>query len=192
MIICTPSIVRAPMVPYPIFDGIKMPTRKRRTVSHTVLLVGEGATEKAFLRYIKSLYISRGCGVGVTIRNAHGKGPDHVVDYAIGQCRNAAYDRVIVLLDTDLVMSAAARRRAGTKKVQIIGTVPCIEGLLLAILGEHVPAMSAECKRRCGGVLPERLTSPEDYREHFPRDLLDGRRDVVTELSDLLDCLSFH
>lgn len=169
-----------------------MPAHTGRSVSHTVLLVGEGATEQAFLKHIKSLYISRGCGVGVTIRNAHGKGPDHVVDYAIGQCRNAAYDRVATLLDTDLPMSAAAHRRARSKKIHIIGSTPCIEGLLLKILDEYVPETSAECKQRCGGVLPERLTVPEDYREHFPIDLLDGRRDVVTELAQLLDCLSFH
>ena len=168
-----------------------MPARTRRSVSRTVLLVGEGTTEQAFLRYIKSLYISRGCGVGVTIRNAHGKGPDHVVDYAIRQCRNAAYDRVVVLLDTDLEMSATVRRRARTKRVQIIGSTPCIEGLLLAILGEHVPATTAECKQRYGGVLPARLMLLEDYSEHFPRNLLDGRRDDVPELAQLLDCLSF-
>ncbi len=168
-----------------------MPASTRRSVSHTVLLVGEGTTEQAFLRYIKSLYISRGCGVGVTIRNAHGKGPDHVVDYAIRQCRNAAYDRVVVLLDTDLEMSAAVRRRARTRKVKIIGATPCIEGLLLKILGEHVPATSAECKQRYGGALPERLTFPEDYMGNFPKDLLNERRDDVPELAQLLDCLSF-
>ena len=106
------------MVLFQTFDGITNAVRPRRSVSHTVLLVGEGTTEQAFLRYIKSLYISRGCGVGVTIRNAHGKGPDHVVDYAIRPCRNAAYDQVVVLLDTDLEMSAVVRRRARTRKVQ--------------------------------------------------------------------------
>ncbi len=169
-----------------------MPARTRRSVSHTILLVGEGATEQAFLRHIKSLYISRGCGVGVTIRNAHGKGPDHVVDYAIGQCRNAAYDRVVTLLDADLPMSTAVRRRARSKKIQIIGSTPCVEGLLLKILGEYVPATSTECKQRCGGVLPERLTLLENYTGHFPKDLLDGRRDDVPELAQLLDCLSFN
>jgi hypothetical protein len=135
---------------------------------------------------MKSLYISRGCGVGVTIRNARGKGPDHVVDYAIRQCRNAAYDRIVVLLDTDLEMSAVVRRRARTRKVQIIGSTPCIEGLLLAILGEHVPETSEECKQRYGGVLPARLMLLEDYSEHFPKNLLDGRRAEVSELDELL------
>jgi len=130
--------------------------------------------------------------VGVTIRNAHGKGPDHVVDYAIKQCRNAAYDRVVVLLDTDLQLSAAVRKRAKAKKVQIIGSTPCIEGLLLMILGEHVPATSAACKQGYGGVLPARLTLPEDYFECFPRRLLDRRRAEVSELAELLDSLSFN
>lgn len=168
-----------------------MPARKRRTASHTVLLVGEGKTEQAFLQHLKFLYISRGCGVSVTIRNAHGKGPDHVVDYAIRQCHNAEYNRVLALLDTDLQLSSAVRRRAESKKIRIIGSTPCIEGLLLKILGEHVPATSVECKQRCGTVLPERLTLPEDYRQHFPRNFLEGRRTCVPELGELLDCLSF-
>jgi len=129
--------------------------------------------------------------VGVTIRNAHGKGPDHVVDYAIRQCRNAAYDRVVVLLDTDLEMSAVVRRRARTKKVKIIGSTPCIEGLLLKILGEHVPATSAECKERCGGALPARLMLPEGYLKCFPKRLLEGRRAEVAELAELLNSFSF-
>lgn len=168
-----------------------MPSRGRRAARHTVLLVGEGTTDWAFLRHIKSLYISRGCGVSATIRNAHGKGPDHVVDYAIRQCRNADYDRVVALLDTDLPMSVAVRRRARSKRIQVIGSTPCIEGLLLGILGEHVPGTSAECKARCGGVLPARLTLPEDFQTHFPKGLLDGRRVVVPELGTLLDYLSF-
>ena len=78
-----------------------------------------------------------------------------------------------------------------SRKVQIIGSTPCIEGLLLAILGEHVPATSAECKQRYGGVLPERLTLPENYVGRFPKEFLDGRRDEVPELAQLLGFLLF-
>ena len=93
-----------------------MPLRKGRAARHTILLVGEGTTDSAFLKHIKSLYISRGCGVCARICNAHGKGPDRVVGYAIRQRQNAAYDRVVTLLDTDLEMSTAARRQARSKK----------------------------------------------------------------------------
>jgi len=105
-----------------------MPSRGRRVARHTVLLVGEGTTEWAFLKHIKALYISRGCGVSAAIKNAHGKGPDHVVDYAIRQCRNAAYDRVVVLLDTDLTMSVAVRKRVRSRKIHVIGSTPCVVG----------------------------------------------------------------
>lgn len=168
-----------------------MPSHGRRSARHTVLLVGEGKTECAFLEHIKSLYIFRGCGVSAKIRNAHGKGPDHVVDYAVRQCCNADYDRVVALLDTDLPMSSAARRRARSKKIEIIGSTPCIEGLLLKILGEYVPGVSAECKARCGSVLPARLTLADDYRANFPKELLDEQRSKIPELGSLLGSLVF-
>ena len=169
-----------------------MPYRVRRAARHTILLVGEGTTDWAFLKYIKSLYIIRGCGVSAKVLNARGKGPDHVVDYAIRQRQNAAYDRIIALLDSDLEISLAAHKRARSKKIQIIRAKPCIEGLLLKILGKYVPATSADCKARVGDTLPARLTAPEDYQASFQKDLLDERRDDVPELGKLLDYLLFN
>lgn len=164
----------------------------RRAARHTILLVGEGATDSAFLKHIKSLYISRGCGVNAKVHNARGKGPDHVVDQAIKQRQNAAYDRVVALLDADLEMSTAARKRARSKRIQIIKAEPCLEGLLLKILGEYVPAISVQCKAQMGHILPARLTAPEDYQANFPKDLLEERREDVPELGRLLDCLLFN
>lgn len=154
-------------------------------------MVGEGATETAFLRHIKSLYLVRGCGVSGKPRNALGKGPDHVVNFAIKQKRPAAYDRTFVLLDTDLEMSPTAKRKAKSSKILVIGSTPCFEGLLLKILGEHVPDTSKQCKAQLGVKLPERLTRQEDYQSKFPKELLDARRDDVLELGKLLDCLLF-
>ena len=168
-----------------------MPVRERRAASHTVLLVGEGATERAFLSHLKSLYVTRGCGVSATIRNARGKGPDHVVRQTVGICRNASYDRVVVLLDSDIQLSPAVCRLAKTKKVKILESTPCFEGLLLKILGEHVPNKSKKCKVQLGIKLPDRLTRREDYQSRFPKELLDERRDGVPELGKLLDFLQF-
>ena len=168
-----------------------MPSRGRRVAHHTVLLVGEGKTEWAFLSHIKFLYISRGCGVSVKIRNAHGRGPDQVVDYAIKQRRNAAYDRGVVLLDTDLEMSTAAQKRAKSKKIQIVGSTPCIEGLLLKILNKPVPDTCIECKARVARLHPGQLTIPDSYQEKFPKIVLEKRRHDVLELGKLLDCFSF-
>ncbi len=168
-----------------------MPVRERRTPLHTILLIGEGTTEKAFLLHLKSLYVIRGCGIKATIRTAHGKGPDHVVRHTARVCRNASFDQVVVLLDTDIEMSATIKRKAKSNKIRVIGSTPCFEGLLLRILGEHVPSTSKQCKAQMGKKLPERLTRQEDYQSKFSRELLDARRDDVPELGALLDCLLF-
>jgi len=112
-----------------------MSRRVRRPVLTTVLLVGEGKTEVAFLSHLKSLYIQRNCGIKLTIKNAHGKGPEYIVDFAVRQRSNAAYDRVAVLLDTDLTWSEAVKKRARKNRLVLLGSDPCIEGFLLKILG---------------------------------------------------------
>lgn len=155
-------------------------------------MVGEGTTDTAFLRHLKSLYLIRGCGISGKLRNAHGKGPDNVVNFAIKQKRMAAYDRVVVLLDTDLEMSPTVRRKATSNRILVIGSTPCLEGLLLKILDEHVPESSELCKEQLGGKLPERLTRQEDYQSKFPKALLDTRRNKVDELERLLDFLQFE
>ena len=96
-----------------------MPYRVRRAARHTILLVGEGTTDWAFLKYIKSLYIIRGCGVSAKVLNARGKGPDHVVDYAIRQRQNAAYDRIIALLDSDLEISPRHTSEPSQKRYKL-------------------------------------------------------------------------
>lgn len=81
-----------------------MPPRQglpRRQVRQTALLVGEGLAEETFLRHLKSLYLARGDGRSVAIKNAKGKGGKHVLDYTIGQRKTADYDELAALLDTD-------------------------------------------------------------------------------------------
>ncbi len=68
----------------------------------TLLIVGEGRHEEAFLNHLKKLYVPRGCGLSVTIKNARGKGALHVVSWTARQIANADYDVVAVLLDTDV------------------------------------------------------------------------------------------
>ena len=46
----------------------------------TLLMVGEGADEKAFLSYLKEQLVPRGAGLVVTVKNAKGKGAKGVLD----------------------------------------------------------------------------------------------------------------
>lgn len=164
-----------------------MARKARKPVLHTVLIVGEGLTEEAFLRHLKSLYVTRGCGVGLKIRNAHGKGPGHVVDFAIRQRNNAAYDRVIALLDTDDPWPDKTVKWAKQKKIVLIGSTPCIEGLLLRILDQPVPKQSADCKQRITNLINGRLIIPDSYSTLITHEILETRRVQISELDDLLN-----
>lgn len=55
----------------------------QRAVLRTVLLVGEGYAEVAFIAHLRSLYPSRGFGLAITVKNARGMGALSVVNFAI-------------------------------------------------------------------------------------------------------------
>lgn len=67
------------------------------TARRTLLIVGERNAEEAFLRHGKQLYVSRGGGLMVAIKNAHGRGAQHVIKWTVRPIDNATYDSVAVL-----------------------------------------------------------------------------------------------
>jgi len=139
--------------------------RRVRQAQTTVLIVGEGDTDVAFIRHLSRLYNVRGCGVSVTIRNAHGYGPEQVLEYAIGQARVGDYDRRAALLDTDMPWTEVVKKRARSKRIEMLPSDPCLEGLLLRILNKPVPPQSDLCKRELQGL---DLKDPACYQKYFP------------------------
>lgn len=107
-------------------------SRRRRAV-RTVLLVGEGDAEVGFLQHLKGLWVQRGSGVAVTIKNARGKGAGHVVDFARRQSVNAAYDVAAALLDTDTDWNDKTRMLARKVRVHVLPCEPCLEAVLLSM-----------------------------------------------------------
>ena len=81
----------------------------------TLLIVGEGYDEVAFLNHLKQFPGVCGRGVEITIRNARGKGAAGVIDCAIKLSANADCDQVAVLLDTDTDWTAAVATACQTK-----------------------------------------------------------------------------
>ena len=67
-------------------------------IQKTLLIVGEGNSEVAFLKHIKNIFCARGNGQQITIKNAHGKGAQHVIEWTIRQINIANYDQTAVLL----------------------------------------------------------------------------------------------
>lgn len=164
-----------------------MPRAVLRAQRTTLLAVGEGDSEEAFLKHLRSLYCADHAGVNVTVRNAHGKGPGNVVSTALGHLRNRAFDRALALLDTDLEWTKKDRDSARKANLHLIGSTPCLEGLLLKILQLPVPATSPLCKLAMNRALQADLTEISSYAQHFPKPLLQrARLQQAPELNDLL------
>jgi hypothetical protein len=167
---------------------IKMVATRR--TNKTVLIVGEGDTEKAFLDHLKSLYVARDSGVSVKVLNAHGGSPQNIVEFAIRQITQADYQLVAVLMDTDVPWPQQTRVMATRKKIILVGAHPCCDGLLLQISGQPVPDQSDRCKMALAKLMGGKPTSPELLARQFPKDLLDQQGSQIVVLGSLLTILA--
>jgi uncharacterized protein with HEPN domain len=161
----------------------------RRAAQRTILIVGEGTTEVAFLNYLKSIYLTRGCGVSLTVKNGQGGGPDHVLDRAIRLSQGFDYDLKFVLMDTDIQWSDALIKKASSKKIYLVGASPCVEGLMLKIVGRQVLQTSNECKTEFQNFIGKSTTQVESYAGVMPKNVLEQMRKTIPELDALLNLM---
>ena len=134
-----------------------------RTQRKTLLVVGEGHTEVAFLNYLKTLYCRGSGSVHVKVDNAHGKGPENVVDTALRVRRRGQYDKVAAVLDTDIPWTDLLKRLARTEEVELIGNTPCIEALFLRVMGVAPPADTEACKTAAASAITHDLLDKNTY-----------------------------
>ena len=92
-------------------------TRKQRD---TLYAFGEGETEKAFLRHLKSLY--SGNNIKITIKDLSGGCPDDMIDKAIRIILNGSYDKKFIVLDEEkdkgIVISDEAKKKNAKKNLK--------------------------------------------------------------------------
>jgi len=157
--------------------------------SRTLLIVGEGRHEEAFLKHLKRLYVARGCGLSVTIKNARGKGAKHVVDWTVRQIANAAFDEVAVLLDTDKDWTQSVEKRARRHKIIVLASEPCLEAMLLRVLGKHPIGDSKALKKKIAPYLNHDATQCENYRDSFGNERLQLARVSERAIDKLLKLL---
>ncbi|MFA0412286.1 RloB domain-containing protein [Vibrio renipiscarius] len=164
--------------------------KTKRVLKKTLLIVGEGEAEKAFLQYLRSLYATG--NPKVSIKSAGGKGPKNVITEAISTKDATGYDSAVTLLDTDLLWPRQLVKKAEGKKIVLIGSEPCFEGFLLDILNEArpTPNESCFCKKKMHGLLNGKETEKETYAALFPKDLLDQRKDKLEQLKILINLIS--
>jgi hypothetical protein len=160
--------------------------KKIRRQRKTLLVMGEGDCEAAFLQHLRNIYCSDNEGVNVTIRNAQGGGPTSIVAQVIRHTRLGSYDKKIALLDTDLVWSDDLKKTAKECDILMVGSSPCLEGLLLGVLKKPTPITSRECKKLLQSHTKTDMTEWRHYESHFSRDIFEEARNFLGELDKLL------
>jgi hypothetical protein len=157
----------------------------------TVLLVGEGLMEWAFLRHVVQTFHNR-CGpVAARPDNAHGGSPETVIQTARKLLRQRAFDVCVILMDTDVQWPASRPSHIGRTRVEYLAAAPCLEGLLLRIAGHLGITTSStvdDCKRTLydNYVDWKHRTESKAYAKAFSKDLLLRRRGAVAQLDALL------
>jgi hypothetical protein len=162
---------------------------KKRTwrAQQTLLIVGEGRHEEAFLLHMKSVFITRGCGLEVTTKNARGKGARHVIAHTIRQSSNVEYDNVAALFDTDQDWSETVAALANRNQIQMLKSDKCLEEMLLRVLKLNCRGNSNELKKRLAKHLAGDATNSVSYSRCFTRDVLERTEEsTVLELISLL------
>lgn len=164
-----------------------MARNKRRPVRKTLIIVGEGITEHAFLKHMQHLYDSTQ-NWKITVKAGDGGSPYDVI-HAASKRSDIHYDEKWILIDSDIELTEKDKKFAQKRKVQIIQSSPlCIEGVLLQVIGEKIPATSKECKKKLHPLLSNKPTLPISYKIRFSKDLLDESKvKTIIELRALFN-----
>jgi hypothetical protein len=168
------------------------PPVKIRTVKETLLVVCEGDAEIAFVRFVKRTYADA-LGRAVQEHNAKGKGGKHVLESGLSRAKNnRAYDKVVLLLDTDkdwndALRARARRARVGKHPVSVIEANPCLEAWLLEILGVETEGDTRHMKQKFTAHTGVDAHEPEWMKRLLNRDLLDEARARVSQLAELMN-----
>lgn len=158
-----------------------------RKAQQTLLIVGEGHDEVAFLKHVKSLFITRGCGLSVTIKNAQGKGAQHVVEHTIGQKKNAQYNHCAALFDTDTDWNDKVRVLAVDNDIVVLASAPCLEAMLLRVLSKSDKGSSKALKKRLRNELAGDADKEDSYAKCFTKPALkETKEPCIVELMKLL------
>lgn len=153
-----------------------MPKKRIHVQLTTLLVVGEGLAEKAFLNHMKSLYDHRNSGQTITIHAADGGSPGSIIKDTQRKYKHSHYDRSYILLDEDIEITNQDRKTAKRLKIELIISSPlCLEGMLLDVLNQPIPgnANATTCKNLLHPQLSGKYTDRHSYAELLPREILD-------------------
>lgn len=159
---------------------------KSRAQKQTLLLVGEGYDEEAFLKYLKSQLVGREAGLEVKIKNAKGKGAKHVIEWTIRQAKQADYDKVAALLDTDTDWTSAVQKKAKAENIIVLKSDPCFEAMLLRLISVTPEIDTKKLKKQFEPFVNNAAAIAEHYGQYFNPDFLRSKRHLELTIDALL------
>lgn len=167
-----------------------MAKRKLRKTNKTVLIVVEGETEEAFVGHLKRLYYQRGMPLSVSIKNAHGYGPQGMIDKLKSVAQTADFDRRIAVLDSDIALLPPQEKWLRQQKIELVFSTPAIEATLLSLLDRSAPNVTSLCKSALQKHAPGDPTDTRYYENYFPLPLLEKARNKISTLETLIAAVS--
>ena len=171
-----------------------MPQRNKTKPKQKALLVfGECPCDKAFLECMKDIYDDRRSGQRVTIDSADGGSPKHIIETVVRSIRYREYDRLYILLDSDIPITQKDRKKAKENKIELVKSTPyCLEGMLLEVLGQPIPADSDACKKALHSQLDGKPTKRKSYAALFTREALDRtKKEQIVILRNIIGNTNF-
>lgn len=156
----------------------------------TILLVGEGADEEAFLKHVKGQAEVRGTGRAYKVQSATGGSPVAVLDWTLKQTQIVHYDEVHVLLDNDTIISGGYELSVQKYKEDhgfgVLVSRECLEDLLLRVV-KAKGNKSRGAKWRLESLLGAGgATDPSSYLANFRMSVLKKARNTEATIDELL------
>ena len=152
-----------------------MAKRKPRSVNKTTLLVmGEGEHDKAFLSHMKGIYHERRSGSKVTLDFSSGGSPHDIIKDTVKKSRHVDYDQKFILMDSDVPIKQQDVKAANDSGISILYSKPlCLEGMLLNVLGQKIPNAAQKCKSVLHPQLSDNPALSKSYEPLLAKPVLD-------------------
>jgi len=122
----------------------------------------------------------------VKIKNAKGKGAKHVIEWTIRQAKQADYDKVAALLDTDTDWTPAVQKQAKANKIIVLTSDPCFEAMLLRLIGVTPEIDTKKLKKQFEPYVNGVSSVPENYAVNFSPVMLKNKRQMEMTIEELL------
>ncbi|SER53261.1 hypothetical protein SAMN04487958_101470 [Vreelandella subterranea] len=151
--------------------------RPRQASQTTLLIVGEGADDQAFIKHMHQQLRSLQSRIKPRIEKQSGGSPGNIIDNAARKYAHQDFDRRFIVLDSDIALSQQQHDKARKQGFRLILWSPtCLEGALLEVLGERVNAHEAaqQLKDRLHPRLAGHHTEKAAYAGLFPRPVLEA------------------